>query len=168
MSKAFTKDDAADEPSFVRPRAPLPDGVTNYVTTRGLALLRAELTAIDAERAALESIAEDAERARAITAVAARHAELEARIASAAVVEPRVQPHDEVRFGATVLVRAEDGSERTYRIVGVDEADAAHGSVAFVAPLARALLGKRVGEGAIVRTPRGDDELEVVAIDYEG
>jgi transcription elongation factor GreB len=170
VSKAFTKDDAEDEPAFVRPRAPLPDGVTNYVTTRGLALLRAELDAMGADRARLGAIEDDAERARDVTAIVARHVELEARIASAVVVDSSAQPHDEVRFGATVRVRAEDGAEKAYRIVGVDEADAtrAIAHVAFVAPLARALLGKRVGDGAIVRTPHGDEELEVIAIDYGG
>jgi transcription elongation factor GreB len=49
--------------------------------------------------------------------------------------------------------------------VGVDEADAASGRVAFVAPLARALLGKRVGDAVTLRTPRGEEELEVVAIE---
>jgi transcription elongation factor GreB len=63
-------------------------------------------------------------------------------------------------------VRTESGDERRYRIVGVDEADVAHGRVAFVAPLARALLGKKVGDGATVRTPGGEEELEVLAIAY--
>ena len=63
-------------------------------------------------------------------------------------------------------MRGESGGERRYEIVGVDEADVAHGRVAFVAPLARALLGKRVGDVALLRTPRGEEELEVLAIDY--
>jgi transcription elongation factor GreB len=50
--------------------------------------------------------------------------------------------------------------------VGVDEADASQGLLAFVAPLAMALLGRRIGEVAIFRTPRGDEEIDVVAIDY--
>ena len=73
-----------------------------------------------------------------------------------------------MRFGATVTVRAEHREERRYRIVGVDEADVAHGLLAFVAPLARALLGKHAGDTAVVRTPRGEEELEVVRVDYEG
>jgi transcription elongation factor GreB len=71
-----------------------------------------------------------------------------------------------VRFGARVTVRAENGEERRYRIVGVDEADVEHGQIAFVAPLARALLGKHAGETAVVRTPRGEEELDVVSVDY--
>ena len=83
------------------------------------------------------------------------------------VFKPSAQPRDEVRFGAQVTVRNQAGVERAYRLVGVDEADGAHGLVAFVSPLARALLGRRVGELATLRTPRGEEELEVVAISYD-
>lgn len=171
MSKAFTKDDAADDAPIVPSRAPLARGVPNYVTPSGLAALRAELHELEAERAALGARAEGSDRRHASAALAARQAELGARIGSAVVVDPASQPHDEVRFGATVTVvaRAHDDAAvaRSYRIVGVDEADVAHGSVAFVAPLARALLGKRVGDVATLRTPRGEEELEVVSIVYE-
>lgn len=168
MSKAFTKDDdAGDAPLFVPGRAPLPEGSPNYVTERGLALLRAEL-ARELERwAARKAAGSDAERARVGALHAAQIAEIEARIGSAVLVDTALQPRGEVRFGAKIRVRNEAGNERTYRIVGVDEADAANGAVAFVAPLARSLLGKRVGDAALVRTPAGEDELEVLAIDYD-
>lgn len=160
-------------------RPPLPPGVQNYVTPRGLALLRDELAERHAERARAgpgqvqapaqtEALAgADAERAVSLAVSSARLAELEARVASAVLVEPSAQPRDEVRFGAQVTVRNQAGVERAYRLVGVDEADGAHGLVAFVSPLARALLGRRVGELATLRTPRGEEELEVVAISYD-
>jgi transcription elongation factor GreB len=166
VSKAFTKDDTPDEPPVLRPRAPLPEGVTNYVTARGLQALHDERKRIDAERAGLDASVDPAERARAVAALAARLAELDERIASATLIDARAQPHDEVRFGAAVRVVSEGTASRTYQIVGVDEADVARGRIAFVAPLARALLGKRVGDAAVVRTPRGDEELEVLAIAY--
>lgn len=171
MSKAFTKDDGADDAPLVPSRPPLAAGVPNYVTPAGLAALRSELHRLEAERVALASHPMGADRSRAAAALAARLGELVARIGSAVVVDPVNQPRDEVRFGATVTVVARvgdgDGVERRYRIVGVDEADAARGRVAFVAPVARALLGKRVGDEATVRTPRGEEQLEVVAIAYE-
>ena len=71
-----------------------------------------------------------------------------------------------MRFGAEVTVRAEDGSERSYRLVGVDEAEPAAGSIAFVSPLARALLGKRLGDVVTVRTPRAEEELEILKVEY--
>lgn len=166
MSKAFKGEDASEAPIVVPPRAPLPPGATNYVTPRGLAALRQEIEELLAERARIES-GDDADRPRLLAALGMRIAALEERLSTAEVVDPAGQHHDEVRFGATVTVRGGAGPARRYRIVGVDEADAAHGRIAFVAPLARALLGKRVGEAAVVRTPRGDEELEVVEIAYE-
>jgi transcription elongation factor GreB len=64
-------------------------------------------------------------------------------------------------------VRGEDGRAREIQIVGVDEADPAAGLVAFAAPLARALLGHRVGDVVTVRRPGGEDELDVLAVEYE-
>ena len=168
MSRAFTKDDDGDNPPLRIPaRAPLPEGVVNYVTARGLESLRAELAELHAIHAPNEDPANLAERSRAHLLVHARIADLEARIASAEVVDPSRLPHDEIRFGATATVRTEEGDSRRYQIVGVDEADVDHGRVAFIAPLARALLGKHVGDTVVVRTPRGEDELEVVAIAYD-
>ena len=169
VSKGFTKDDATDEPLVIPARAPLPAGATNYVTPRGLGLLRAELADLLHARARAQAAggAGDLDATREATVLATRIGELEIRLASAAPVDPAAQPRGEVRFGATVTVRAEDGTERRHRIVGVDEADAKAGDVAFVSPIARALLGKRIGEVAVLRMPRGEDELEVVAIRYD-
>jgi transcription elongation factor GreB len=166
MSKAFTSEERADDPVVVRARAPLPRDVPNYVTARGLSLLRAELDALDDERAALETAADEVKRA-AIPLLAARAAELAARVASAALVDIRGQEPDEVRFGATVAVRDLAGNVRRYQIVGVDEANAREGRLAFVSPLARTLLGGRIGETATLQTPGGEEELEVVAISYD-
>jgi transcription elongation factor GreB len=164
VSKAFTKDDADDTPLLIPRRAPLPDGVPNYVTESGLAALRAEMIELTQARASLVTAPE---RLREAQILAARIGELETRIATAELVPPAAQPRDEVRFGASVSVLSPNGAERHYRIVGVDEANAAEGRVAFTAPIARALLGKSVGEEARVRTPHGEDSLEIVSIRYD-
>jgi transcription elongation factor GreB len=143
VSKAFTKDDRPDEPLVVRRRSALPEGVPNYVSARWMASLREQLAA----------------------ASGPHRAELEQRIA-AAVPAPEPADRDEIRFGARVGLRTGDGAERTVRIVGVDEADPAAGSIAFVAPLARALLGHRRGDIVTVRSPGGTEELTVTAVDY--
>jgi transcription elongation factor GreB len=170
MNKAFTKEDTSDTLIVVPPRAPLPPGVPNYVTARGLALLRSELAELDAERARLSGDrADDAERTRRLVIVDARRAELADRVASAQLVDPLRQSHDEVRFGATVTLRSDrDGvrEERRLTIVGVDEAAPAEGRVAFLTPIARAVLGLRVGESTSLHTAAGDEELEVTAISY--
>lgn len=167
MSKAFTKDDAAELPPLVPARAPLPSGVPNYVTPRGLTLLQTELEQLQSERARIASSdVEDSERPRRLASCEARLAALETRLSSAELIRPSAQPRDEVRFGAAVTVRTASGDERRYQLVGVDEADVARGRVAFIAPLSRALIGRRVGDVTTLRTPRGEEELELLRIEY--
>jgi len=165
VSKAFTNEESAETPRVVPPRAPLPAGVPNYVTEAGLALLHAELATLEAERAAAEREPEVAGRDESLAALAQRRAELAERIASAERVPLPPEPRDAVCFGATVTVDGA-GGVRCYRIVGVDEADAALGKIAFVSPLARALLGAAVGDTVRLHAPRGEEELEIVAVEY--
>ena len=155
------KEDGA-EPLLVVPRAPLPAGATNYVTRRGLAALHDERALVEA----LRPIADDANGAAALAAHNARLGALEARIASAVAVDAATLPHDEVRFSAAVTLRSATGHERQYRLVGVDEADAQSGRIAFVAPLARELTGKRVGDVVTLRQHGAETEYEIVVIDY--
>ena len=151
MSKAFTKDDGPPPAEVPRRRPPLPS--PNYVTSRGLQALRAELAALPpAPREDLNAVE--------------RRADLEARIATAVLV-PAPVDRGEIRFGAHVEVRNDEGASRRIQIVGVDEADPAGGSIAFVAPLARALLGHRVGDEVQVRTPAGEEALEILAVAYD-
>ncbi|HKO53752.1 MAG TPA: GreA/GreB family elongation factor [Polyangiaceae bacterium] len=166
MSRAFTKEDDGSAELLAVPRAPLASGTPNYVTPRGLRRLQAEQAALEQERTTLDG-SEAADRLARLNALAQRALELQARLASAELVEPRPDPHDRVRFGARVRVRHESGKESQYVIVGVDEADAGAGLLAFSAPLARALLGKRVGEVAHLQTPRTSEELLVLEIGYE-
>lgn len=166
VSKAFTKDDGAEDPPFVAPRAPLPAGAPNYVTPRGLALLRSELGSLQASRSSIPLKA-SADAASARAALQTRIQELKARLASAVLVDTSERrSSDEVRFGARVMVQGDSSQPRQIDIVGVDEADATSGRIAFVAPLARALLGRRPGDVVTFRTPRGEEELEVVSVTY--
>jgi transcription elongation factor GreB len=130
-------------------------------------LLQAELSRLDDERTKQGHTIKPEERAIQLGRLAAQRNALEERIAAATLVDVAKQPRSEVRFGATVEVRTATGQLRTYRIVGVDEAEPSAGLVAFVSPIARALLGRKVGESVTVRTPRGEDELEVVRIAYD-
>jgi transcription elongation factor GreB len=163
MSKAFTSEETADDPLVVAPRPPLPAGVPNYVTRRGLARLREELELLERQRGELSDSGDAGAR---LPTLVKRLAELAARIGGAVEVDEAAQPPGEVRFGATVTVEDERGQRRRYQIVGVDEADARDGRVAFTSPLARALLGRKVGETASLRSPRGEEELMVLAIGY--
>jgi transcription elongation factor GreB len=82
-------------------------------------------------------------------------------------VDPAAQPsRDQVRFGATVELADDNDERRSLTIVGDDEADASAGLIGWSAPLARALIGSRVGDERIVRLPSGEKSYEVMAIRY--
>ena len=91
---------------------------------------------------------------------------LQKRLEAARVVDPLEQKGDRVVFGATVTVADEDGDERTYRIVGIDESEPAVGKVSWISPLAKTLMGARVGDGVTLRTPKGEEELEVLDVRF--
>src|SRR5437867_13407001 len=93
-----------------------------------------------------------------------------ARIMKAAkVVDPAAQTaRDQVRFGATVELADEDDTRRILTVVGDDETDAAAGRIGWSAPLARALIGAKVGDEGIVLLPVGEKSYEVIRIDYPG
>ena len=86
---------------------------------------------------------------------------------AAKVVDPRSQiSRDQVRFGATVELADEDDNWRSLTIVGDDEADASAGKVGWSAPLARALIGAKVGDERVARLPAGEKSYEVIVISY--
>lgn len=167
MSSAFLKNETADAPVVIPARAPLPPGVTNYVTPHGLALLRQELADMETERGAMQHEPDENERSRQLALINGRIGALNQRIASASVVDPTTQPHSEIRFGAAVTLHPKTGPDRVLTIVGVDEADAAHGRVAFTAPIARAMQGKQMGDAVSMRTMKGQEVYTVTAISYE-
>jgi transcription elongation factor GreB len=85
----------------------------------------------------------------------------------AKVVDPATQPtRDQVRFGATVELADENDQRRTVTIVGDDEANASAGRIGWSAPIARSLIGARVGDERTVRLPAGEKSYEVVEIRY--
>ena len=169
MSRGFVKEDDAQTPPLVPPRAALPLGTPNYVTPSGLEQLRQELATLEAERTLAEAdrTQTDTDRTFRLSLLNGRLALLTERLASARLVDPATQPLGEVRFGATVRLRGQGEAERVFTIVGVDEADVAAGKIGFVAPLARALIGARPGQR--VRLPLGGrvEEVEVLAVSYQ-
>jgi transcription elongation factor GreB len=171
MSRAFVKEDDAGEAPIIPPRAALPPGIPNYVTPRGLEKLRHELADLEAERSQVEANREnDADRTRHLTIINGKLSALNARIASARVIDPQEQTAGEVRFGATVRLRTLSGGKpgtlRQFTIVGVDEADVTQGLIAFVAPIAQAVTGARVGQKLHLKLGRVEEEVEVAEIRY--
>jgi transcription elongation factor GreA len=92
---------------------------------------------------------------------------IEDRLARAQVIEPGSAPPDNIRFGVTVdLEDADTGETVSYTIIGEDEADLARGEISITSPVARALLGKEIGDSVMVRVPKGTREFEVLEIRY--
>ena len=171
MSRAFVKEDDAGQAPIIPSRPALPPGTPNYVTPQGLEQLRTELAELEAERSQAEANREDeADRTRRLTILNAQISALTERLSSAKLVDPRSQPADEVRFGATVTLKTiqglQPGLERIFTIVGIDEASVAEGRIAFVAPIARAVTGKRIGQIATLRLGRQEEQVAVTAISY--
>lgn len=158
MSVAFTREEdyeaaAADLPD--RPVSPH----ANLVTAEGLAHIEAELARA---RAAYGAAQAEGGVSGDRTAMARATRDLRywsARRASAQLTEPAPEA-GVVQFGGSVTFERDDGRRSTFRIVGEDEADPAKGSVSHVSPLARALLGKGVGDTAMVNGA----EVEVLAV----
>jgi transcription elongation GreA/GreB family factor len=152
MSRAFIKntDEATDELPD-RPISPHP----NIVTAEGLACIDANLTRFQQEYARAQS-----ENDRAALAAASRELRYWASRKASAQVAPIPADKAQVQFGCKVTILREDGRRQTYRIVGEDEADPASGTISYVSPVARALVGRRVGDVARA----GNLEVELVAI----
>ena len=182
MNKAFVKESDAsddDEEDVVAPA--LPVGSKNYMTPAGYAQLDAEFNQLwKVERPKLvETIAWAASNGdrsengdylygkKRLREVDRRIRFLSKRLEHAEVVDPATREDtDQVFFGATVTVADSDGTEATYAIVGIDEADAGRGRIAWISPMARALLKAREGDTVSVQTPEGRREVEIVEVRY--
>ncbi|MAN59226.1 MAG: transcription elongation factor GreA [Flavobacteriaceae bacterium] len=166
MSRGFVKEGDQEEPVVIPPRAALPPGATNYVTPNGLSQLQEEKDSLLAQLKAMDG-SDERELRRKRTMINGKLQGVSERLASARVLRPEEQPQDEVRFGATVAYRvAPNAQSVTITIVGVDEADVQQRKIAFVAPLAKALTGAKVGD--TVKFKLGDEtrDLEVLDISY--
>src|SRR5262245_35322723 len=98
----------------------------------------------------------------------ARIKDIEDKLARAEVIDPSKLSGDRVRFGATVMVTNLDTDEETtYQIVGADEADINQGLISVSAPLARALIGKSIGDEVVVQLPAGTRRYEIGVIDFK-
>ncbi len=165
MSKAFTREDDLPEPPVVSRRtSALPPGTQNLMTPDGAQRLRAELARLQNEREQLLAAKDDPDRAQKLAALESRALLVDDSLRSASVVNPPATPDGRVHFGALVTVREANVSESRYRIVGVDEVDFDRGWVSWLSPLAKALLNRRVGERVKLKTPGGERNLEVIAV----
>ena len=181
MNKAFVKESDADDNDDVGGLPPIPPGAKNYITPQGYQRIREELLQlIDVERPEVVRIvhwaASNGDRSengdyiygkRRLREIDRRIRFLTKRLDLAEVVDPSVHHgSDQVFFGATVTYVNAAGDEQTINIVGIDELDPLHGKISWVSPVARALTKAKEGDVITLRTPAGDDELEILRVTY--
>jgi transcription elongation factor GreB len=183
MSKAFTREDDAPEDDFDDDAAePLPSGSKNYLTPGGWRRMRDELTwLVKTERPNVTSVVSWAAKLgdrsenadyqygkKRLREIDRRIRYLTKRLEIAEIVDPATREEtDQVFFGATVTYADSAGEELTIRIVGIDETDPGRHYVSWISPVARALIKAREGDSVTLRTPAGDDEIEILEVRYE-
>jgi len=160
MSVAFTREESAETAAEVelpdRPISPHP----NLVTASGPEALTNAMTESRTAYDAAQRIEDAGERRRAL-AVASRDMRYFADRLRTAQLVPLRADVTAVAFGHRVTLKRDDGRRQAFRIVGEDEADPRKGSISYVSPVARALIGRAAGETVLV----GDHEIEILSID---
>jgi transcription elongation GreA/GreB family factor len=151
MSRAFVKEDTGESLEDL-PDRPVSEH-RNLVTATGLAAIEAEVNRLNSAYAEAQTSADRAQLQKI-----ARDLRYWSQRQQSAEVMPEPAGHETVQFGSTVTLLRSDGRHVTYRIVGEDEADPAKGSISYVSPLARALMGKAPGD--TVRMGATDAEIE--------
>lgn len=156
MSRGFIKEGDQEEIPMVPPRAHLPKGMPNYVTREGLEALNKEREDLENERVAASG------NYIMSNFIDAKMKLLIDRINTAVEVDMTKANKETVSFGAYVKYNG-----RTVRIVGVDEADFSKGLLSFISPVAKALVGRKVGEKFEIKIPKGTESIEIQGIWYE-
>lgn len=166
MSRGFVKEEDQENIPMIPPRADLPSGIVNYVTSFGYEMLMDEKELLQTELNTINTVNEN-ERRIAVNFINAKLMLLQERIATAKTIDLSVQPKDEVRFGAIVSLEINDQKKpQTYQIVGVDEANIAKGKISFISPIAKLLLNKKVGEKAILKLNSNERIFKILSITY--
>ena len=179
MSKAFVKEEVGepDGEDAAAPKLPAPE--KNYITPQGYQRLESELrNLVEVERpqvvktvAWAASLGDRSENAdylygkRRLREIDRRVRWLIKRLERAEVVRSAGRDTDQVFFGATVRLKGSSG-EKTVTIVGVDEVDPAQGRVSWMSPIAKALLKAREGDTVTLRSPSGEEQLEILEVIY--
>src|SRR5436190_22659628 len=159
MSKAFTRESDSEANEDAIPRRRLGTGAGRVITAAGAKRFRAELEQLVAEKQRSEAAGED------LTTMRSRIGQLEELLQSCTVAE--LPPDRELAgFGARVKVRYRSGEVVQCEIVGPEEIDPEQDRISAQSPLGRELMGRRAGERFRFRAPAGEQELEILEIEY--
>ena len=166
MSRAFVKESDDDHAAGELPERPLPPHA-NYVTPRGLDLLQMRVRELSEQHERVKREAEEDSAARQKLREIDRDLRyFRSQLERAMLVDTGSQPREEVHFGAIVKIQDDEGAEQEFAIVGDDEADVAAGRISWASPLARAMIGAKVGDTVTWRRPAGEAEVHIVAVRY--
>lgn len=167
MSRAFVNEErfeqAGGEELLERPISPF----ANYVTPTGALELQTLEAALMAELEPLKQATMDTFSKDKIAEIERDLRYLRARLDTAILVDPAAQDHETVLFGASVSMQDDNGQAHCFHIVGEDEANASVNKVSWVSPLAKALIGHKVGDSVIWPRPAGNINLEILDIQYQ-
>jgi len=165
VSKAFTResDEAqAEEIPAIRFR---PSGARNHITREGAERMRRRLMDLQEERRILGNQEKNPNTPPALKRLELECHKLQSILESAIIAEPPSDP-EKVALGAWVRLRDGEGTEESYQIVGVEEADPEEGRISSGSPLARALLNRRTAEKVHFQMPAGQRELTILSVRY--
>jgi transcription elongation GreA/GreB family factor len=166
MSRAFVKESDDDLVAGELPERPLPPHA-NYVTAKGLELLHARVRELSEQHERLKRESDENSEARQKVREIDRDLRyFRAQLERATVVDTTNQPREQVHFGALVSIEDEEGDPHEFTIVGDDEADVAQGKISWASPLARAMIGAKVGDTVVWRRPAGETHVCIVDIRY--
>ena len=166
LSRGFVKEDDVERAGTDLPERRVSE-FPNYVTPYGLAQLQTQAADLEKQELALLPYIDDPVTQQTLAPLKRDLRYLEARLESVILIDPTSQPKDTVLFGATVNVEDEEGHPHQFTIVGEDEADITLNKVSWVSPIAKALIGHKVGENVIWQRPAGNLNLEILAIHYK-
>lgn len=168
MSRAFVKESDEELAAGELPERPLSTHA-NYVTPAGLEQLHLRVKELQDKRERLSAQAgDDPMETHRLREVERDLRYFKAQLERAIVVDPAGQPGEEVHFGALVRIVDEQGKAHQFSIVGDDEADVPAGRISWASPLAKAMIGARVGDVVVWRRPAGETEVEITGISYPG
>ena len=165
MSRGFVKEDDLEHAGTDLPERPVSPH-TNYVTPEGLQQLQQSVKTLESQRPQYATRKEDTNAQQKVAEIDRDLRYFVARLESVQLVTPEQQPQHTVLFGATVTVEDEAGEQHQFQIVGEDEADIAQQKVSYVSPLAKALLGRKVGDSTLWQRPAGAMQLDILNIEY--
>jgi transcription elongation factor GreB len=182
MSKAFVREGESEDEDDEPQADHLPQGAKNYITPTGYRRLHDELSRLlNVERPEVVQTvawaASNGDRSengdyiygkKRLREIDRRLRFLTKRLEAAEVVDPAAREQtDQIFFGASVRYANGAGEEREIKIVGVDEVDVSHGHVSWISPIARALVKAREGDTVTLRTPAGEETLDILEVRYK-